>query len=167
MLALQITALKPFMSALLSGDLFDIFLLEEATLATAATYTIDGRINKAFFPPEERDDTSLHPYEFTPWSEMKGLCFDLIKGKRTPLHFQFVFHLMPAHVTSILENGGAGHIKDFVKAFVLTVRYDGEKIILCTGTSFTTFVADKEPERLWDTALKKYLQKKEIACDEL
>ena len=51
MIALQITALKPFMSALLSGDLFDIFLLEEATLATAATYTINGRVNKAFFPP--------------------------------------------------------------------------------------------------------------------
>lgn len=167
MIALQITALKPFMSALLSGDLFDIFLLEEASLATAVTYTINGRINKAFFPLEERDDTSLHPYEFTPWQEMKGLCFDLIKGKRTPLNFQFVFHLMPVHVASILDKGSVGHLKDLVNAFVLTVRFDGEKIILCTGTSFTTFVADKEPERLWDTAFKQYLHKKEIACDEL
>ncbi len=167
MLALQVTSIKPFMSALLSGDLFDIFLLEKASLSTAATYTIDGRVNKDFFPAEEREDASLHPYEFTPWGELKGLCFQLIKGKRTPLHFQFVFHLMPAHIASILEKGDAAHLKDLIKAFVLTVRYDGEKIILCTGTSFTTFVADKEPERLWDAALKKYLQKKEIACDEL
>ncbi len=167
MIALQISALKPFMSALLSGDIFDIFLLEKATLSTAVTYTIDGRVNKDFFPLEEREDTSLHPYEFTPWSEIKGLCFDLIKGKRTPLHFQFVFHLMPVHVASILEKGDAAHLKDFIKAFVLTIRFDGEKIILCTGTSLTTFVADKEPERLWDAALRKYLQKKEIACDEL
>ena len=97
MLALQVTALKPFMNALLSGDLFDIFLLEEAKIATAATYTIDGRVNTNFFPLEERDDKTLHPFEFTPWSDMKGLCFNLIKGKRTPLHFQFVFHLMPVH----------------------------------------------------------------------
>lgn len=167
MLALQITALKPFMNALLSGDLFDIFLLEEATIATAATYTIDGRINKNFFPMEERDDKALHPYEFAQWSDMKGLCFDLIKGKRAPLHFQFVLHLMPVHISSILEKGNAADAKDLIKAFVLTIRFDGEKVILCTGTSFTTFVIDKEPERLWDAALKQYLYKKGIACDEL
>lgn len=167
MLALQVTALKPFMNALLSGDLFDIFLLEEATIATATTYTIDGRINKNFFPLEERDDKSLHPYEFAQWSDMKGLCFDLIKGKRTPLHFQFVLHLMPVHISSILEKGNAADAINLIKAFVLTIRYDGEKVILCTGTSFNTFVIDKEPERLWDAALKQYLYKKGIACDEL
>ena len=56
---------------------------------------------------------------------------------------------------------------DLVKAFVLTVRFDGEKAILYTGTSFTTFVADKEPEKLWDEALKQYLFKNEIACEPL
>ena len=167
MLALQVTALKPFMNALLSGDLFDIFLLEEAKIATAATYTIDGRVNTNFFPLEERDDKTLHPFEFTPWSDMKGLCFNLIKGKRTPLHFQFVFHLMPVHVSSILRKGNIPDAENLIKAFVLTVRFDGEKAILCTGTSFTTFIADKEPERLWDAALKQYLYKKEIACEEL
>ena len=115
MLALQVTALKPFMNALLSGDLFDIFLLEEAKIATAATYTIDGRVNTNFFPLEERDDKTLHPFEFTPWSDMKGLCFNLIKGKRTPLHFQFVFHLMP--VLLYFEKGQYPRCRESDKGF--------------------------------------------------
>lgn len=167
MLALQITALKPFMNALLAGDLFDIFLLEEASVAAAVTYTIDGRLNKDFFPSDEWADKTLHPYEFAAWKDMKGICFQLIKGKRTPLHFQFVFQLMPEYIPSILEKGNCATSADLIRALVLTVRFDGEKAVLYTGTSFTTFIPDKEPERLWDAALKRYLDKKQVACEEL
>lgn len=167
MLALQITALKPFMNALLSGDLFDSFLLEKASITTAVTYTIDGRINKNFYPAEEWEEKTLHPYDFALWRDMKGLCFDLIKGKRTPLHFQFVLQLLPTHTASILEKGNASSYISLVQAFMITIRFDGEKVLLYTGTSYTTFVADKEPEYLWDNALKQYLYKKGTACEQL
>lgn len=167
MLALQITSLKTFMSAMLTGELFDSFLLEEASIATAASYTIDGRLNRDFFPPEEREDKELHPYEFARWKDMKNVCFDLIKGKQTPLRFNFVLQLIPSYTASILEKGGSSVSADFIKAFVLNIRFDGEKILLYTGTSYTTFLADKEPERLWDAAFKQFLYKKGIACEEL
>ena len=99
MLALQITALKPFMNSLLLGELFDSFLLEKADIDTYVTYSIDGRLHKDFFPLEEREDKTLHPYDFVEWKDMKGLCFDFINGKRTPLRFQFVFHVKHIHVT--------------------------------------------------------------------
>lgn len=165
MLALQITNLKAFMNALLAGDLFDIFLLEKATITTATTYTIDGRLNKDFYTAEELAANPL-PYEFATWQELKPVCFNLIKGKRTPLHFQFVLQLMPKHIISILEKGNASISHNLVKAFIVTVRYDGSHATLYTGTSFTTFLPDKEPEKLWDTAFKQYLFKKEIACEE-
>lgn len=167
MLALQITSLKTFMSAMLTGDLFDSFLLEEASISTAATYTIDGRVNRDFFPPEERADKELHPYEFAGWQDMKSICFDLIKGKHTPLRFNFVLQLIPSYTVSILEKGGSSVSPNLIKAFVLNIRFDGEKILLYTGTSYTTFLADKEPERLWDAAFKQFLFKKGIACEEL
>ncbi|HKM35576.1 MAG TPA: DUF5721 family protein [Lachnospiraceae bacterium] len=165
MLALQVTSLKNFMNALLAGDLFDIFLLEEALIATAATYTIDGRINKDFYTTEEWNNKEEHPYEFTSWQKMKSTCFNLIKGKRTPLQFKFVFQLMPVHTASIFKNGNSTATPDLIKAFVVTVKYDGEKVILCTGTSYTTFVMDKEPEKLWDAAFQQFLYKKGIACE--
>lgn len=165
MIALQITSLKPFMNGLLAGDLFDPFLLEEAEIATAITVSIDGRLNRDFFTAEEWENEAIRPYEFAAWKDMKEICFDLIKGKRTPAHFQFVFQLTPPQTAAILEKGNAAIAPGLIKAFVLTVRFNGEKAVLCTGTSFTAFVPDREPEKLWDEACKQYFYKKGIACE--
>lgn len=161
MLALQITSLKILMNQLLTGDTFDIFLLEEAVISTANTHTIDGHINTDFFPPDERDSDSI-PYEFQPWSELKGLCFHLIKGKHTPLYFKFVFHLKPEKAAALLERQNNSVSVDNLKAMVLTLRYDGTKAVLTTGTSYHTFVMDKEPDLIWDRSLLKYLSQKGI-----
>lgn len=166
MLALEISSLKKFMNHLLVADTFDVFLLEEATVSTANTYTIDGRINPEFFSQKD-SGVSAPPYEFRPWSEVKSLCFDLIKGKRTPLFFRFVLHFMPEKATALLESRGCTVDPSQVKALVLTVRYDGSKAILTTGTAFHTFVPSKEPDTIWDMALKQYLDKKEIEYEEL
>ena len=164
MLALQITSLKSLMNQLLAGDTFDIFLLEEAVISTANTYTIDGHINTDFFPPEERGVDCL-PYDFQPWSEIKGLCFNLIKGKHTPIFFKFVFHLKPEKTTALLAQQNSP--EDALKAMVLNIRYDGSKAILTTGTSYRTFVMNKDADIIWDKAIQKYLTGKGIAYEEL
>lgn len=173
MLALEITSMKNFMSHLLSNDTFDGFLLEEATVNTANNYTIDGHMNADFFSPEEREGGQL-PYDFLPWSEIKGLCFDLIKGKRTPLYFKFVLQLKPKETASLLRQTSADTPNiplagDFaqVKALVLNIRYDGSKAILTTGTSYHTFVMSKEADLIWDNAICKYLDEKGIGYEKL
>ena len=72
MIALQITSMKNFMNHLLVADTFDPFLLEEATVSTALTVTIDGHINKDFYPAEERSADCI-PWELQSWSKIKGL----------------------------------------------------------------------------------------------
>ncbi len=76
MIALQITSMKQFMHHLLVADTFEPFLLEEAVVGTACTFSIDGRINQAFYEDQEKEDSGNN-YDFRPWSELKGLCFDL------------------------------------------------------------------------------------------
>jgi len=154
------------MNQLLAGDTFDIFLLEEAIISTANTYTIDGHINKDFFPLEERG-TDYIPYEFQCWSESKGLCFNLIKGKNTPLYFKFVLHLKPEKVISLLERENCTVSASQIRALVLNIKYDGSKAILTTGTSYHTFVMSKEPDILWDKAITQYLDRKGIAFETL
>lgn len=161
MIALEILSMKNFMNHLLSGDTFDIFLLEEATISTANTYTIDGHMNTDFYPPDERDEAHI-PYVFRPWSEMKGLCFDLIKGKYTPLFFKFVLQLKPEQMQNLL-----GTEPGQVKAFVLNIRYDGNKALLTTGTSYHTFVMTREADLIWDNFLCKYFADKEIGYEKL
>ncbi len=166
MIALQITSMKQFMNHLLVADTFEPFLLEEAVISTANIFTIDGHINQDFYTAN--DDTATEPpYEFRPWGELKGLCFDLIKGKRTPLFFRFVLHLMPAKATALLEHEQCDIEPSQVKALALNIRYDGAKAVLTTGTAYHTFLLSKEPDVIWDRALRKYLDGKGILYEEL
>lgn len=162
MIALQITSMKQFMNQLLAADTFDMFLLEEAVIGTACTFTIDGHINRDFFSSEDRESVE-QPYDFRPWSEIKGLCFDLIKGKRTPLFFRFVLHLIPEKAAALLSKEGSDVDPSLVKALVLNIRYDGTKAVLTTGTAYHTFLPSREPDVIWDKTLMKYLEGKGIS----
>lgn len=167
MLALQISSMKTFMQHLLNNDTFDIFLLEEASITTANTYTIDGHMNRDFFSAEELEAGEVCPYAFAPWSDMRGLCFNLIKGKHTPLSFKFVLHLKPSQTEQLLKQENCSISADQIKALVLTIRYDGGKAVLTTGSAYHTFLMTKEPELIWDKALTRYLDRKEIAFEVL
>ena len=127
MIALQITSMKNFMNHLLVADTFDPFLLEEATVSTALTVTIDGHINKDFYPADERGEDCI-PWDLQSWSKIKGLCFDLIKGKHTPLYFKFVLHMQPDKAAAMLTKAQVD--PDVIRALVLNIRYDGEKTVL-------------------------------------
>ena len=165
MIALKITNVKQFMSKFLAGETFDAFLLEEASISTYNTFTIDGRENRAFYSSEEWEDSEIRPYEFTAWKKIRPICFDLIKGKRTPAAFHFVLHLIPDHTASILQKGDTNVTADQVKAFVLNIKYDGTSLTLITGTAFHTFLMDKTPDVLWDHAVKQFLTKQQIEYD--
>jgi len=54
-----------------------------------------------------------------------------------------------------------------IKALLFTIRYDGAKVTLTTGTSFTTFLMTKEPDEIWDKAMKLFLSKKNIPFEEV
>lgn len=91
MIALKITHIKQFMNRLLAGEDFDSFLLEEASISTYNTFTIDGRQNRSFYSTEEWEDKEIRPYDFSTWKTVRPICFDLIKGRHTPAAFHFVF----------------------------------------------------------------------------
>lgn len=165
MIALQITSMKQFMNHLLVADTFEPFLLEEAVISTGSTFTIDGHVNREFYGDSE--DAPDASWDFRPWSELKGLCFDLIKGRRTPLSFRFVLHLMPEKAAALLEKENCDVDSSQLRALVLNIRYDGEKAVLTTGTAFHTFLLSREPDAIWDRAARQYLSGKGISYEEL
>lgn len=167
MKAYRISDLKNFMNKLLLTDSFDYFLLEEGTIITANAFQIDGHIQKDFYTKEEQEDPSLCPYDFSLWKDIRPFCFQLIKGKRTPLSFKFVLLLMPEHMERILMTGDFSDHGNLVKAFTLTVKYDGSHVTLITGLSTATFLMDKTPEQLWDNAFLKFMNNKQIAWEEI
>ena len=161
MIALQILSLKQFMNHLLVTDTFDHFDLEEAVISTACNFHIDGHINREFFEDQTEGATQELP-EFRPWSEIKGLAFDLIKGKRTPLFFRFTLHLNGTETAALLEREQCDVPAAQVKTLALNIRYDGSTAVLTTATAFHTFLLSKEPDVIWDKYLQGYLDAKGI-----
>lgn len=164
MISLQIKEVKAFMAKLLMSDMFDSFLLEEAVITTYNTFHIDGRIIKEYFSEEELE--SSVPYtSFSEWMNLKPVCFDLIKGKKTPVSFQFTFHANEEKTKALAT---VSDISDEqVKALVLNVRYSVNGLYCITGTAFTTFVMDKSLERAWDDDLKQFLLQNDVDFDEM
>ena len=166
MKAYQIKDVKNFMSSLLASDTFNSFLLAEASITTYNTFVIDGHMVKDFFTGDINDEL-LPPYEFSEWKNMRSLCYDLIKGKRTPVNFKFVLHLKPEIMEQILQNNDAGISLSDMKAFVLNIKYDGSMLTCITATAFHTFLPDKTPDKLWDDYITHFLSEKEITYEEV
>lgn len=167
MLAIKIKDVKSFMAKLLSADTFDAFLLEEARIHTFNTFTIDGRRNREFYTKEELEDPEIFPYEYSQWKDVKGICFQLIKGKKVPTFMKLILHKKPEDAYTLLEEAGASKLGDRLKAFVITIKFDAGGLMLTTGTSFDTFLMDKTADLIWDNACRRFLDEKGIAFEEI
>ena len=165
MIALQIKDVKHFMGRLLGTDFLDSFLFVEAVVSTYNTFTIDGRMNRDFFTREEWEDPSVRPWDFSPWERMRPLLFELIRGKKTPVSFRIILHLMPQYVSGILDPAETTLTAEQIKALVLTCRYENGMLTLITGTSLHTFLPDKRADVLWDRAVKTFLDRREVDYD--
>ena len=98
---------------------------------------------------------------------MRPILFELIRGKKTPVSFRFVLHLMPQYVPGILKPSETSITADQIKALVLTCRYENGTLTLLTGTSLHTFLPDKSADVLWDRTVRTFLDRREVAYDEL
>ncbi len=167
MTAYKITELKNFMGKLLATDCFDPFLLQEAVITTYNTFTIDGRLEKDFFTREEWEDTSARPYALSRWADIRPVCFSLIRGRKTPAAMKFVLYLKPDIRDKLIARCETNIPDGYVKDFVLTIRYENASMTCITGVSFSGFLPDKTPERLWDDTFQRFLVKKGISFEVL
>lgn len=167
MLALQITSTKQFMNRLLTGDCFSSFLLESALVTTYNTFSIDGRIHPEFYSSEDADFSDKTKYAFSGYLDVQEHLFSIIKGNRTPLSMKLTLLLNPEAMEKLLISGDCTVPRDLLSAFVLNIKYDGEKILLTTAISYEGFTMDKSAEPVWDNAMKKFLSAKEILFEEI
>ncbi len=165
MIGVTIKNIKSLMNKLLIADTFDAFLLGEATIQTYNTFHIDGHINKAFYTAEELEDKTICPYDYSLWKNSKSFCFDIIKGKHTPISFRFILHLSPDLWHEVLDDMDVTVPMEEIKAFVLTLDYSASTLSIRTGTSLRTFLPDKSADAAWDKYVHRFLQKNEIEYD--
>lgn len=156
MIALHLTSVKDFMAHLLLSETFDNFLFIEGEIVTFNTFTMDGFMQKSFFSEEENIP------EYSSWKNLKNFCFSLIKGKKTPLSFKFIFSLSPKNIARLIEQNHLDFRADQVQGLYLNIRYDGSSLQCITGTSLKTFSMDKSLEQTWDAFVQKFFAQKSI-----
>ena len=155
MTALQIDDILNFMKHLLVADSFDTFLLVQGSVTTYNTFDIDGLIRPDFFG-SDLDVSPLNGYKYTPWKHTKELVYSLIKGKHTPLSFKFVFHADDLLKKEILTNTSSNFNE--TTDFVLTLKYDGQKLSAVSGISTNTFTTDRSADESWDKWVTSFIQ---------
>lgn len=167
MLALQLTDKKDFMNKLLRTPLFDHFLLQEGVIATGASFVIDGRVNRDFYTEDELEELKIRDYRFLPFSMLRGSFFDLIKGKKTPSSFKFVFLLSPENLSRTLASISGSFTAQDITGVFLNICFRNGLLSLTTGVSYRIFSADKTLETEWDRLVRQFLRQHEISFEEL
>lgn len=167
MIALELTNIKDFMNKLLRTEVFDHFLLQEAMITSSATYNINGQITKGFYSEEEIQELHLEGCRFLPFSLLKTNCFDLIKGKKTPSAFRFVFLLSPKNMEKTISAVRSSYTPTDVTGMYINIKYQNQLLSLTTGIAYNTFSTDKTLELEWDKMVMKFLKQHEIDFEEI
>lgn len=160
MILLSIPEVKEFMSKLLLSETFDTFLFVEGEIVTFNTFTMNGRLQKEFF---DKDMVPERTYSL--WKDLREYCFSLIRGKRTPLRFKFVFGLSKPNIEKLLKQQELPFTPQDVQGLYLNISYDGTSLKCVTGTSMNLFTMDKSLEEAWDKMVQKFFTQKEIAFE--
>lgn len=162
MIALKLPEVKECMAKLLLSDTFDSFLFIEGEIVTFSTFSMDGFLKKDFF---EKDLAPSRAYAL--WKDMREYAFSLIKGKRTPLSFHFVFGLSEMNIARLLQQQQLTFQPQDVQGLYLNLKYDGQNLTCITGTSMKIFTLDKSLEEAWDQMVQRFFLKKEISAEVL
>lgn len=147
---------KNFMQHLLLKSTFDAFSLIEGEITTYNIFKIDGYLHKSFF-----EDAPLA--EYSRWGDLRDFCFQIIRGKRTPLGFKFVLSLPQERFGRFLsEYGITGINPSDIQGMYINIRYSQDILQCATGISFKSFVMDKTLDGIWDSYVKQFFLKHEI-----
>ena len=135
---------KSCMAHLLLKDTFDSFSFIEGQITTFNTFQIDGYLQKEFF-----DEAPKQIYSH--WKDVRDFCFNIIRGKRTPLSFKIVLALNENDYADFLS---AHQITTYrpedIQGLYLNFHYNGSTLQCVTGISMKTFTLDKSLEKEWD-----------------
>ncbi|EOS71356.1 hypothetical protein C818_00814 [Lachnospiraceae bacterium MD308] len=150
---------KNCMQHLLLKTTFDSFSLIEGEITTYNTFHIDGYLHKKFFEDAPQK-------EYSSWGDLREFCFQIIRGKRTPLNFRFILSLPREDFEDFLNQQEISAFRSSdLQGLYLNFKYDGTSLKCVTGTSLSLFTMDKTLEKVWDNYAKEFFLKQEIDFD--
>lgn len=163
MIALKINDVRRLMAHLLTKPTFDRYLLSEGQVTTFCTFLIEGNWQRSFMDPDETDPAA--DLAFTPWENVRPYCLSLIKGRRTPLSFKFVFIFPREDLPNFLSENEITMPADNVFGLYLNLSFRDGMLLATTGTSLRTFTLNKSLDNAWDAYILSFLEAQGIAAE--
>lgn len=160
MVALKIEDLKNFTSKLFVGEMFDSWLVREASIVTYNTFTIDGRVRQGYYSDEELELKKIE--EFSSWKTIKPFCFSLIKGKKLPESFHITMQLAPGAAEAFVKRSGVDIRADQINGLYLNIRYENGVLHCVSGTSLKIFTLDRQVDQEWDLAVQEFMKQQQM-----
>ncbi|MDO4313841.1 MAG: DUF5721 family protein [Eubacteriales bacterium] len=148
---------KRCMAELLLRETFDGFLFIEGEITTFNKFSIDGYVHKEFY-----GDASSSETVYSTWDKLRDFCFAIIKGKRTPLDFKFIFSLPDDAIRRLIEDKKLDFQPETVQGLYLNFRYNGSVLTCTTGTSLKIFTMDKSLEQAFDQWTGEFFSNHEV-----
>ncbi len=162
--AFKISEIRAMMAHFLLGNTFDEWLLSEAQITTFCTYTIDGTFQKTYDDPAS-EEPSQEARILVPWGRVREFCYSLIRGKRTPISFRFVFVLSQEKSREFLAESGLTDDPDDLTGLYLNVSFRDKRLLITTGTARKNFFMDKTLDNAWDSYVQAFLKSFGIAAE--
>lgn len=156
---------KKLTELLFIKEAFDRFLVREAHFVTGITVDLDGTLNTDYYDSDET--AALPDQNCAAWKAMKGLCFQIIKGKKLPKRFQIVLKLAPTDISPWIVKNGLNEASESVKGLFLTLRYENQQLSCTSGTALSVFTMDKSLEQTWDSQMLRFFKTLEVAYREV
>ena len=157
MQAFEVIDVKEFTKGLFMSDTFNNMSVVEAEFITFVKYSINGKINKSYFDDTPEDDYCL-------WGSIRQICFEIIKGKRTPTAFKLVLKF-PEKFTK--EWIGENTTKGVEADMYLNIRYMDKKLHLISSFSPKIFSVEKNLSDLFDKFVADMFRKLNIVLSEI
>lgn len=173
MIALKILDIPKMLHAINDSESFDSFALQELSIITDSALILEGRVHKEYNKASSDTQQELSSSatnvssDFVAWKQVRQVASIYLSNRPLPLSYKIVLQAPISYQSKLVQSPMFTADPDLVKALVLTFRYEHETLTCLTGTSFTTFVADKSLDTLWDNAIKKSLAQMQIDFEQL
>ena len=114
-------------------------------------------MNRDFYDADELAALTADGSEYLPFSYLRPVFFELIRGRHTPLYLKFVFLLSPSNAKKTILSSDTGFVPDDISGIFLNLTFRDGQMVLTTGVSYRTFTTDHSFDIAWDTLAARFL----------
>ncbi len=155
MIAEEIKDLKKFMNFLLASDKFDAFLVNSISITTYNTFRIDGHICREFYSDDEFN--GLTQQKLSSYKTLRPICYNLIKGHKTPVKMKIIFAMNESFINSLIESVETTLTLNDVNELFINIKYENGAACCVTGASLKIFTMDKSLEHAFDKYISEFI----------